>query len=162
MPKQTHPLLWGGCRGGRVSGVCSLTSSMVSPFPSLIPKFLFLLSGPKHVPNVSPTPLSPASVLGSAPMYSPSLLISAQPRVTREAWAFIPRFRPSHIPEDMAMTFLTEPPTSTPTTSEDVKTRKVEEESTSAKSLASFKNNVQILFWVERERGRERGTIVGR
>jgi hypothetical protein len=36
-------------------------SAIVSPLPSLIPKFLFLLSGPKHVPKVSPTPANTTS-----------------------------------------------------------------------------------------------------
>mmetsp|Transcript_18400 Transcript_18400/g.36770 ORF Transcript_18400/g.36770 Transcript_18400/m.36770 type:complete len:257 (+) Transcript_18400:55-825(+) len=117
--------------------VSAKISAIVSPFPSLTPNALFRERGPKHVPKVSPTPLRPARVEGSAPMYSPSLLISAHPLVTKLACAFIPRFSPSHIPLLMAMTFLTLPPTSTPVTSEDVKTRKVGEERRSARSEAS-------------------------
>jgi hypothetical protein len=42
-------------------------SSMVSPLPMRMPKFLLRDSGPKQVPKVSPTPDSPLSVVGLPP-----------------------------------------------------------------------------------------------
>ena len=68
----------------------SRISSMVSPFARRYPKRRLRDNGPKHVPKVSPTPARPQKVSGSAPKSLPMLLISVQPRVTREDMAFIP------------------------------------------------------------------------
>ena len=54
---------------------------------------------------------------GLAPSATPRRVISARPRVMRAARAFSPRSRPSQRPVAMASTFLTAPPTSTPTMS---------------------------------------------
>mmetsp|Transcript_37036 Transcript_37036/g.42256 ORF Transcript_37036/g.42256 Transcript_37036/m.42256 type:complete len:238 (-) Transcript_37036:554-1267(-) len=119
-------------------------SSIVSPFPSRYPNFLFLDNGPKHVPKVSPTPDKPARVLGFAPKVNPSRLISPQPLVTRPLMALVPRPSPSHIPAESAITFLTAPPISTPITSFVVKTRNESSDSNPAKSLANIKSSDAI------------------
>ena len=119
--------------GGRVNdnNNCQPTSVMesrmswiASPFPTRSPKERLRDRGPKHVPKVSPTPLRPVSVEGRAPKNKASFCTSLTPRVTTAAAAFMPSPRPEHMPAAMAMTFLTAPPTSTPMTSPEVKTRK--------------------------------------
>mmetsp|Transcript_28201 Transcript_28201/g.66145 ORF Transcript_28201/g.66145 Transcript_28201/m.66145 type:complete len:260 (-) Transcript_28201:159-938(-) len=110
-------------------------SSIVSPLPSRYPNFRLRESGPKQVPNVSPTPDKPAMVLGRAPRDRPSLLISAHPLVTRPDMALVPSSSPSHIPAARAITFFTAPPTSTPITSWLVYTLKFSLENKSAQSL---------------------------
>ena len=62
-------------------------------------------------------PASPAKVSGSAPMATPSRVISASPRVISAARGLLPSPSPSRIPAAMAITFLSAPPSSTPTTS---------------------------------------------
>jgi hypothetical protein len=52
-----------------------------------------------------------------APFARPKRTTSARPRVISAARAFSPRPRPITMPQAMAMTFLTAPPTSTPITS---------------------------------------------
>ncbi len=84
---------------------------MGSPCPTRTPRVRLRLKGPKQVPKVSPTPLSPMRVEGRAPMYSARRWTSLQPLVTTAAAAFMPRPRPSHMPAAMAITFLTAPPT---------------------------------------------------
>mmetsp|Transcript_13021 Transcript_13021/g.18970 ORF Transcript_13021/g.18970 Transcript_13021/m.18970 type:complete len:240 (-) Transcript_13021:583-1302(-) len=116
-------------------------SSIVSPFPNLYPNLRLRERGPKHVPNVSPTPESPPMVVGLAPSVKPNLLISAQPLVTNPLMAFVPRPNPSHIPAANAMTFFTAPPISTPATSLVVNTLKFSLESISAKSSANIKSS---------------------
>mmetsp|Transcript_12980 Transcript_12980/g.36572 ORF Transcript_12980/g.36572 Transcript_12980/m.36572 type:complete len:304 (+) Transcript_12980:117-1028(+) len=96
-------------------------SSIVSPFPRRYPNFRFLDRGPKHVPNVSPTPDKPAIVLDFAPKVRPKRLISLQPLVTNPLMALVPSPSPSHMPAPRAMTFFTAPPISTPITSALVK-----------------------------------------
>mmetsp|Transcript_21343 Transcript_21343/g.51392 ORF Transcript_21343/g.51392 Transcript_21343/m.51392 type:complete len:205 (+) Transcript_21343:201-815(+) len=117
-------------------------SSNFSPWPRRNPSWRFRDNGPKHVPNVSPTPLSPISVTGEAPMAFARACISRQPRVTSPAIAFVPIPNPSHIPAAIAITFLTAPPISTPATSFVVKTRKVSHENISA---TSFPKAVSLL-----------------
>ncbi len=56
-------------------------------------------------------------VAGSAPSASPSRVVSASPRVMIEAFVLSPKPIPSAMPTASAMTFLTAPPSSTPTTS---------------------------------------------
>ncbi len=51
---------------------------------------------------------------GFAPSFKPRRLISVRPLVIRAALVFRPKPNPSIIPEAMAITFLTEPPNSTP------------------------------------------------
>mmetsp|Transcript_1775 Transcript_1775/g.1688 ORF Transcript_1775/g.1688 Transcript_1775/m.1688 type:complete len:233 (-) Transcript_1775:447-1145(-) len=118
--------------------------SMVSPWPNRYPNFRFRDSGPKHVPKVSPTPERPERVEGRAPRVSPKRLISAQPRVTKPLMALVPNPKPSHIPADRAMTFLTAPPTSTPMTSLVVKHRKESDDIATAKSSANNKSSLAI------------------
>jgi len=65
----------------------------------------------------SPTPVRPANVRGSAPISTPSLSISARPLVISAAFALSPYPMPSDIPAPSAMIFLSEPPSSAPTTS---------------------------------------------
>ncbi len=62
-------------------------------------------------------PASPANVRGSAPSASPSLAISARPRVISVALVLSPKPRATAMPTASAMTFLTVPPSSQPTTS---------------------------------------------
>jgi hypothetical protein len=69
-------------------------------------------------------PASPAKVIGSAPSATPSLVISASPRVNSAARALCPSPRPSSIPAPSAITFFRAPPSSTPKTSVAVYTRK--------------------------------------
>mmetsp|Transcript_13030 Transcript_13030/g.20221 ORF Transcript_13030/g.20221 Transcript_13030/m.20221 type:complete len:214 (-) Transcript_13030:628-1269(-) len=126
------------------SVVDSRISSIVSPFPSRYPNFLFRDKGPKHVPNVSPTPDKPAIVLAFAPNVNPSRLISPQPRVTRPLIAFVPKPSPSHMPAASAITFFTAPPISTPITSLVVNTRKESSDNRPAKSLASIRSSDAI------------------
>jgi hypothetical protein len=55
-----------------------------------------------------------------APFFTASRPISASPRVIRAAMALAPKPQPSEMPAAMATTFLTQPPTSQPTTSPEV------------------------------------------
>ncbi len=57
---------------------------------------------------------------GFAPLRTASRVISTRPRVTRAARALEPKPIPSAIPAAMAITFFTQPATSTPTTSVEV------------------------------------------
>mmetsp|Transcript_22173 Transcript_22173/g.66573 ORF Transcript_22173/g.66573 Transcript_22173/m.66573 type:complete len:267 (+) Transcript_22173:363-1163(+) len=132
-------------------------SSRRSPRPSRTPVLRLRLSGPKHVPKVSPTPESPAMVDARPPMASAIRCISYKPRVTSAVTAFVPKSRPSHMPVLLrcaqyqfqhrhgpaasARTFFTAPPTSRPTTSADVKTRNDSEASRSRKSNATLRSS---------------------
>ena len=62
-------------------------------------------------------PASPAMVSACAPQATASRVISANPRVMSAAAVLWPRPSPSTTPAAMAMTFLSEPPSSTPTMS---------------------------------------------
>ena len=64
-------------------------------------------------------------MLCSAPSATPSLVISARPRVMSAALALKPSPKPSAIPVATAITFLSAPPSSTPVTSVCVYARKV-------------------------------------
>ena len=77
-----------------------------------------------HVAIRSPIPASPAKVAGSPPSASPNRLISLSPRVTTVARVLSPVPSPSAMPEAMAITFLSTPPSSHPMTSWWVYTRK--------------------------------------
>lgn len=102
------------------SATCFISVKMSSserPRPSSMPTRRLRDSSPVHVSTRSPMPARPDSVSGLPPMRTAMRLISARPRVmiaARELW---PRPRPSDIPAAMAMTFLSAPPTCTPTTS---------------------------------------------
>mmetsp|Transcript_10976 Transcript_10976/g.26054 ORF Transcript_10976/g.26054 Transcript_10976/m.26054 type:complete len:283 (+) Transcript_10976:327-1175(+) len=76
---------------------------------------------------MSPSPESPETVVGFAPIRSASQRISAQPWTTSAAWALCPRSIPSTMPAAMASTFLRAPQISTPTTSSEVLIRSVSE-----------------------------------
>jgi hypothetical protein len=73
---------------------------------------------PVQVSTRSPTPDSPRKVTGFAPKATPSRVISASPRVISAARELSPDSMPSATPTAIAMTFLSAPPSSTPTTSE--------------------------------------------
>ena len=75
---------------------------------------------PVAVSTRSPSPDRPMKVSASAPRATPSRVISARPRVTSAARALRPRPMPSAMPVAIASTFLTAPPTSTPTGSAEV------------------------------------------
>ena len=62
-------------------------------------------------------PARPANVSGSPPMATPRRVSSARPRVMTAARVLSPAPRPSAMPAAMAMTFLSAPPISQPTTS---------------------------------------------
>ena len=72
----------------------------------------------------SPIPARPAKVASWAPRASPSRAISAKPRVIRAARALCLKPSPSLTPAARAITFFNAPPTSIPTTSWLVYTRK--------------------------------------
>ena len=59
----------------------------------------------------------PAKVIGSAPRAAPSRAVSASPRVMSDARVLSPKPMPCAMPHASAMTFLTAPPSSHPTTS---------------------------------------------
>ena len=65
----------------------------------------------------SPAPVRPIQVSDLPPAAFTKRIISARPRVRTAARAFKPKSKPSPIPAAIANTFLTAPPSSTPTTS---------------------------------------------
>src|SRR6266516_2652848 len=87
------------------------------PRASSTPSERFRDSGPVAVRIRSPIPARPANVAGSAPSATPSRVISASPRVISAARVLCPRPSPSRIPAARAITFLSAPPSSTPSTS---------------------------------------------
>ena len=87
------------------------------PRPSFSPTVRLRLLGLKQVVTKSPSPVSPAKVLGLAPIAWPNRVISARPRVTMADLVLLPKPSPSHNPHARAMTFLMLPPNSTPTIS---------------------------------------------
>src|SRR5581483_1727313 len=87
------------------------------PCASATPSARLRLSCPREVRIRSPIPARPAKVSGSAPIATPSRVISARPRVRSAARGLWPRPRPSRMPAAMAITFLSAPPSSTPLTS---------------------------------------------
>src|SRR5687768_5354920 len=89
-------------------------SSSVFPCPTSRPTARFRLSAPVHVSTRSPMPARPANVDARAPMATPSRVISARPRVMSAARELLPRPTPSRIPVATAITFLSDPPSSTP------------------------------------------------
>ncbi len=92
-------------------------SFKVAPRPMASPSRRFRLCRLVAVAIRSPIPASPAKVSRLAPRTSPSLEISASPRVISAAFVESPKPSPSAIPAAIAITFLSATPISTPTTS---------------------------------------------
>src|SRR5207249_3296247 len=92
-------------------------SSTRFPSPSSTPSWWLRDRGPVAVRMRSPIPASPANVAGSAPNATPNRVISASPRVIRAARVLWPIPSPSRMPAARAMTFLSAPASSTPSTS---------------------------------------------
>src|SRR5258706_798721 len=99
-------------------------SSRRFPSPSSTPSWWLRDRGPVAVRIRSPIPASPAKVAGSAPSATPNRVISASPRVIRAARVLWPIPSPSRMPAARAMTFLSAPASSTPSTSVAEYTRK--------------------------------------
>ena len=102
------------------SAVCLLTAracAEVMPSPRRRPNVRFRDNGELQVATRSPIPARPANVRGSAPIASPSLAISASPRVMSVALVLSPRPSAIAIPTAIAMMFFTAPPSSHPVTS---------------------------------------------
>src|SRR5579875_1451877 len=102
------------------SATCGLpasTSARCSPRPSASPTVRLRLKSAVQVRTRSPMPARPMSVTGFAPRRTASRVISASPRVMSAARALWPSARPSQTPVAIAITFLSAPATSTPTTS---------------------------------------------
>ena len=105
-------------RPRRSAGSTATTSCDAScPGRGCSPKVRLRDSGDMQVAMRSPSPASPAKVTGSAPSATPSRAVSARPRVMIEALVLSPMPMPSAMPTASAMTFLTAPPSSVPTTS---------------------------------------------
>src|SRR3990172_5293124 len=100
-------------------------SAREAPLPSASPNCRFLDRSPVHVNTKSPRPARPASVSARAPIATPSRAISRTPLVTSAANALCPKPSPSTTPAAMAITFLSDPPNSTPKGSDPAYTRKV-------------------------------------
>src|SRR6266550_850097 len=99
-------------------------SSRRFPSPSSTPSWWLRDWGPVAVRMRSPIPASPANVDGSAPSATPNRVISASPRVISAARVLWPIPSPSRMPAARAMTFLSAPASSTPSTSVAEYTRK--------------------------------------
>src|SRR6266850_748642 len=99
-------------------------SSRRFPSPGSTPSWLLRDRGPVAVRMRSPIPASPAKVAGSAPSATPNRVISASPRVISAARVLWPIPSPSRMPAARAMTFLSAPASSTPSTSVAEYTRK--------------------------------------
>ena len=105
------------------SAVClvtATTSDTAIPWPSRTPNEWLRDSGDMQVAMRSPTPASPAKVTASPPRAVPSRIVSASPRVMIDALELSPMPSPSAMPTASAMTFLTAPQISVPTTSDAV------------------------------------------
>src|SRR6266513_1761285 len=99
------------------AGFPASACSSVRPCPSATPSVRLRERAPVDVRIRSPIPARPANVIGCAPSVTPRRVISASPRVIRAARALNPSPRPSRIPAASAITFLSAPASSTPTTS---------------------------------------------
>src|SRR4030095_3821753 len=97
--------------------VLATISATLWPRPSFSPKVRFLDNGEEQVATRSPSPASPEKVYGSAPNAAPSRAVSASPLVISDAFALSPKPIPSAMPTAIAITFLTAPASSVPTTS---------------------------------------------
>ena len=95
-----------------------------------------------HVAIRSPRPVSPEKVRGSAPIASPSRVISASPRVMTMARVLSPTPSPSAMPAAIAMMFLRTPPSSLPMTSSLRYTRKTRERKSGCSAVATWVSGV--------------------
>src|SRR6266487_18739 len=89
----------------------------VCPCPRATPSDRLRDRAPVAVRIKSPMPARPAKVTGCAPSVTPRRVISARPRVISAARVLKPSPRPSRMPAASAITFLSAPASSTPTTS---------------------------------------------
>ena len=89
-------------------------SASLRPRPSCSPTWRLRLCGLTHVVIRSPMPASPANVVASPPIATPSRVISARPRVITAARVLSPTPRPWAIPAAMATTFFSAPASSHP------------------------------------------------
>ncbi len=108
---------------GTPSAIIFISESMVSsffPLPISSPTKRLRLCGDKQVTIKSPIPANPANVCASAPRAIPNRHISACPLVSKAALVLSPDSIPYKTPLAIAITFLTEPQSSTPITSLDV------------------------------------------
>ncbi len=87
------------------------------PLPRFVPKVWLRDNGDEQVATRSPRPASPENVSGSAPIASPSRVVSTSPRVINDPFALSPSPIPSAMPTASPITFFTAPPSSQPTTS---------------------------------------------
>ena len=85
-----------------------------APAPRARPSAKLRDCGELQVSDRSPRPDSPASVSARAPIATASRVISAKPRVISAARAEAPRPAPSTMPQAMATTFFSAPPSSAP------------------------------------------------
>ena len=90
-------------------------ASAVSPRPRPSPKEKLRDCSLEQVSVRSPSPARPLTVSRAPPRASARRLISARPRVISAARVLAPKPTPWAMPQAMAMTFFTAPPTSTPT-----------------------------------------------
>ena len=87
------------------------------PAPSARPSAKLRDWAELQVSDRSPSPESPASVSARAPIATASRVISAKPRVISAARAEAPSPAPSTMPQAMAITFFSAPPSWAPMTS---------------------------------------------
>src|SRR2546425_7470422 len=99
------------------AGLPASACSSVLPCPSATPSVRLRERAPVAVRIRSPIPARPANVIGCAPSVTPRRVISARPRVIRAARVLKPSPSPSRMPAASAITFLSAPASSTPTTS---------------------------------------------
>ena len=92
-------------------------STTLMPSPRRRPKVWLRDRGLEQVATRSPRPAKPEKVSGTAPRASPSRVISTRPRVMMVALEMSPNPHPDAAPTARAMTFLTAPHSSTPSTS---------------------------------------------
>ena len=85
-----------------------------APAPSARPSAKFRDCAELQVSDRSPSPDSPASVSARAPIATASRVISAKPRVISAARAEWPSRAPSAMPQAMATTFFSAPPSCAP------------------------------------------------
>ena len=92
-------------------------SAVVRPFANCSPTWRLRDSGLMQVVSRSPKPVRPEKVSAAPPSATPRRVISAKPRVMTMARVFSPTPSPSAMPAEMAITFLSGPPSSQPMTS---------------------------------------------
>ena len=97
--------------------ISAVISSIVRPRPSCSPTWRLRLCGLMQVAIRSPMPARPEKVSARPPIATPSRVISARPRVITAARVLSPTPSPSPMPAAIAITFLSAPPSSQPTTS---------------------------------------------